>query len=147
MHLTLDPATAAARLQVVDDHVRFECAHELDLLIGTFGSDPEWHNVGQQVLQGHDAIRGFYSDLFRGFPDFWLDVRHRHLAQDAVVLEGMLGGTHTGKWMGIKPTGKTVELAFCAIFTFAGDGRLKAEIVYYDRLSLLSQLGVIDLPG
>jgi predicted ester cyclase len=147
MHLTLDPVTAAARLRLVDDHVRFECAHELDPLIGTFGSEPEWHNIGAQTLHGHDAIRGFYSELFRGFPDFWLDVRQRHVAQDSVVVEGILGGTQTGEWMGIQPTGKTVEAPFCAIFTFTDDGRLKSETVYNDRLSLLSQLGVIYLPS
>ena len=146
MDLTLDPATAAARLRIVDDHIRFECAHELDLLIGTFGTEPEWHHVGQHTLYGHDAIRGFYSDLFRGFPDFWLDVRQRHVAQNSVVLEGILGGTHKGEWMGIKPTGKMIELPFCAIFRFTSDSRLKAEIVYYDRLSMLSQLGIINLP-
>jgi hypothetical protein len=64
------------------------------------------------------------AHLFRGFPDSWLDVQQRH-AQDSVVLEGMLGGTHLGEWMGIKPTGKTVELPFC----FTDDGHLKTETV------------------
>jgi predicted ester cyclase len=145
--MTLNSERAAARLQVVDDHIRFECAHELDPLMETFGLEPEWHNVGEQALHGHDSIRGFYGALFRGFPDFWLDVRQRHLARDSVVLEGMLGGTHTGEWMGIPPTGKTVAVPFCAIFTFTDDDRLKSEIVYNDRLSLLSQLGIVNLPG
>ncbi|MCW5980167.1 MAG: ester cyclase [Bryobacteraceae bacterium] len=146
MHLTLDPAIAAARLRVVDDHIRFECAHELDPLIATFGSEPEQHHVGQEKLHGHDAIRAFYSGLFRGFPDFWLDVQQRHVAHDSVVLEGMLGGTHTGEWMGIKPTGTSIEAPFCAIFTFTDDSRLKTETVYYDRLSVLTQLGTINVP-
>lgn len=148
MSVTLSPATTAARLRIVEDHIRFECAHELDPLIGTFGSEPEWHNqAAEQVLHGHDAIREFYAELFRGFPDFWLDVRQQHVAQDSVVLEGILSGIHTGEWMGIKPTGKTVKVPFCAIFTFTEDDRLKSEIVYYDRLSLLSQLGVINFPS
>ncbi|HKD04404.1 MAG TPA: ester cyclase [Bryobacteraceae bacterium] len=148
MSLKSEFTTTATRLRIVDDHIRFECAHELDSLIGTFGSEPEWHNrAADEVLNGHHLIRGFYSDLFRGFPDFWLDVEQRRVAQDAVVVEGMLGGTHTGEWMGIQPTRKPVAIPFCAIFTFDGDDRLKSEIVYYDRLALLSQLGVINLPG
>ena len=148
MSMTLDSATIAARLRVVDDHIRFECAHDLDPLMGTFGSEPEWHNrASEEVLNGHDSIRDFYAELFRGFPDFWLDVRQRRVAQDAIVVEGILGGTHRGEWMGIQPTGKPVAVPFCAIFTFGDDNRLKSEIVYNDRLALLSQLGVINLPA
>ena len=147
MSLTPDGATRAARLRAVDDHIRFECAHELDGLMTTFGSEPEWHNqAGEQVLRGHDAIRGFYAELFGGFPDFRLEVRQRHVALESVIVEGILAGTQTGEWMGIQPAGKTVAVPFCAIFTFTDDNRLKAEVVYYDRLSLLSQLGVLDLP-
>jgi len=47
--------------------------------------------------------------------------------------------------MGIKPTSKPAAVPFCAIFTFRDDNRLKSEIVYFDRLALLSQLGVINL--
>ncbi len=32
------------------------------------------------------------------------------------------------------------------IFTFTDDDLVKAESVYYDQLSLLSQLGVITIP-
>jgi len=148
MSLTPNAATEAARLRAVDDHIRFECAHELDGLMATFGSDPEWHNqAGEQVLRGHDAIRGFYGELFRGFPDFRLEVRQRHVALESVIVEGVLAGTQTGEWMGIQPAAKTVAVPFCAIFTFTDDNRLKAEVVYYDRLSFLSQLGVLDSPA
>lgn len=147
MSLPADAATIALRLQTVDDHIRFECAHELDSLMATFGAEPEWHNqAGEQVLRGHDMVRGFYATLFAGFPDFWLDVRQRHVAGEAVIVEGALGGTHTGEWMGIAPSGRTVSVPFCAVFTFEEDNRLKAEVVYYDRLSLLSQLGVLKVP-
>ena len=148
MSLTPDAATEAARLRAVEDHIRFECAHQLDGLMATFGTDPEWHNqAGEQVLRGHDAIRGFYAELFRGFPDFGLEVRQRHVALASVIVEGILAGTQTGEWMGIQPAGKCVAVPFCAIFTFTEDNRLKAEVVYYDRLSFLSQLGVLDSPA
>jgi len=141
-------AIANARLRVVDDHVRFESTHELGPLVATFGDRPEWHNqAGEQVLHGHDAIRGFYADLFQGFPDFSLDVRRKHEAKDSVIVEGILGGTHRGTWMGMPATGKTVAVPFCAVFTFTPDDRIKAEIVYYDRVMVLTQLGVLNLPG
>src|SRR5215467_8671159 len=143
----MPPATANARMRIVDDHIRFESTHDLEPLVATFGDKPEWHiQAGEQVLHGHDAIRSFYADLFKGFPNFSLEIRRKHEAKEAVIVEGVLGGTHTGAWMGIAATGKTVAVPFCAVFTFTPNDRLKAEIVYYDALMLMTQLGVITLP-
>jgi steroid delta-isomerase-like uncharacterized protein len=131
------------RLSIVDEHIAHEVGQRLDPLVATFGDDPEWHNMpAGDVLQGHSAIRAFYAALFAGFPDFGLDVRHRHVAQDAVIVEAELLGTHRGEWMGIPATGKSLRLPICAVFTFTPDDRVKAEVVYYDRLTMLSQLGV-----
>ena len=136
---------AVVRMQAVEDHIRFESSHELESLVRTFGHDPEWHNKpSSDVLKGHDAIRGFYGDLFAGFPDFSLDIHHRRFADDAIVVDGVFGGTHKGTWMGIPPTGKKAAIPFCAVFTFTDDDRIKSEIVYYDRLTLLEQLGVVN---
>lgn len=95
--------------------------------------------------RGAARFRGdprFYHDLFVGFPDFWVDVRHKHAAEEAVILEGLLGGTHTGDWMGIPPTGKSFSISFASVFNFTSDNRVSREIVYDDRLALLEKLGV-----
>ena len=136
-----------ARWRAVEDHIRFEAAHDLDSLVNTFGDDAEWHNKPtNDVLHGYDAIRGFYGDLFAGFPDFWLDIQNRRTAGDAIIVDGLFGGTHKGSWMGIAPTGNNVSVPFCAVFTFTSDDRIKSEIVYYDRLTILEQLGVFAAP-
>jgi predicted ester cyclase len=94
------------------------------------------------VLHGHDAIRSFYSDLFVGFPDFWLDIPCRRVTHDAVYVEGFMGGTHLGPWAGIEPTGRKIRIPICAVFTFTEDDRIRSETAYYDRLAILEQLGV-----
>ncbi len=132
-----------ARLRAVEDHIRFEAAHDLDSLVDTFGDAAEWHNKpANDVMKGRNAIRTFYSDLFAGFPDFWLEIPKRYYAGDAIIVEGTFGGTHTGPWLGIAPTGRKVSVPLCAVFTFTDDDRIKAEIAYYDRLTILEQLGV-----
>ena len=132
-----------ARWRAVEDHIRFETVHDLDALVDTFGANPEWHNKpSNDVLHGRDAIRSFYGDLFAGFPDFWLDIRNRRAADDAIIVDGLFGGTHDGEWMGIAATGRKVSVPFCAVFTFTEDDRIKSEIAYYDRLTILEQLGV-----
>ena len=134
----------AARMKVVDAHIEHESAHDLEQLVATFGANPEWHNkAADEVLNGHDAIRQFYAALFEGFPDLYIDVRQKHVAEGAIIVEGYLGGTHRAEWMGIPGTNKTMRIPFCVAFTFTADDRLKAEVAYYDRLSIMSQLGVM----
>jgi steroid delta-isomerase-like uncharacterized protein len=133
-----------ARLRIVQEHVEREQAHELDALVATFGDSPEWHHKADgQLLAGHVSIRDFYGGLFRGFPDFWLRIHSTHVADDSIILEGEFGGTHKAEWMQLAPTGRAVTVPFCALFTFTDDDKLKSEIVYYDRLTLLTQLGAI----
>ena len=132
-----------ARLRIVQEHVERERTHQLDARVDTFGDAPEWHHKSDgQVLAGHHAIRKFYGALFHGFPDFWLRIADTHLSDEAVVLEGEFGGTHQSEWMQLAATGRSVAVPFCAVFTFTHDDKVKAEIVYYDRLTLLTQLGV-----
>jgi len=55
-------ARAALRLQRVEEHVRFENAHDLEGLMSTFGSsgtydDEPW----SEHHQGLDAVRGYYG--------------------------------------------------------------------------------------
>ena len=143
MTLELDSARKAARLAVVEDHVRAEVVHDLDALVDTFGDDPEWiDNSAREDHHGHGGVRAFYADLFAGFPDFSLDIERRHIAEETIILEVLVRGTHTGAWKGIPATGRQVEFPVCAIFTFDDRDRIHAEIAYFDRLTVLTQLGV-----
>ena len=143
MTLALDSARKAARLAIVEEHVRAEDTHELDALVDTFGEDPDWLDRGAQENHvGHDGIRAHYAELFTGFPDFSLEIERQHIADDTIILEVLVRGTHRGTWKGIAPTGRPVEFPVCAIFTFDDRDRIHSEVVYFDRLTVLSQLGV-----
>ena len=109
----------------------------------TFTSQSVWEDVAaSETHDGHARIRGHYHDLFTGFPDFAFETVRKHVADEAIVLEVMITGKHAATWKGITATGKAVRFPLCAIFTFAADDKIDAEIVYYDRLTVLSQLGV-----
>jgi hypothetical protein len=63
-----------------------------------------------------------------------------------VVLEVVIRGQHLGPWRGLPATGAQIELPLCGIFTFDSDERLAGERIYYDRATLLRQLGVFHEP-
>jgi len=132
-----------ARERHVQEHVDTELRHELDALVRTFTTDGEWRDTASaETHRDQSAIRAHYNDLFTGFPDFSFDVVRKHVADDAIILEVIATGTHHGPWKGLAPTGKPVHFPLCAVFTFADDDKIAAEIVYYDRLTVLTQLGV-----
>lgn len=137
----------AARLTIVDEHVRLENEHDLDGIIGTFGEaarydDEPWdaHYVGRE------EVRAFYAQLLRALPDLQIDIRHRHASEHTVVLEVIIRGRHLGAWRGLPATGRRIEFPLCGVYTFDQQNRLAGEKIYYDRATVLRQLGVFHEP-
>jgi len=97
----------------------------------------------------HNTVTGAFSQpmtLLRAAPDFHIEVKHRHVAEDSIVLEVELTGTHLGAWRGLPATGRRVDFPLCAVYTFDGQDRLAGERIYYDRTTVLRQLGVVSEP-
>jgi steroid delta-isomerase-like uncharacterized protein len=143
----MEQTRAARRLQRVEQHVSLENAHDLDGLMSTFGAtgfydDEPW----SEHHQGLDAVRSYYSDLLRAAPDFRIDVKERHVTEEAIVLEVRLSGTHAGTWRGLPATGRRFDFPLCAVFTFDAEDRLAGERIYYDRATVLRQMGVLSEP-
>jgi steroid delta-isomerase-like uncharacterized protein len=137
----------AARLQIVDEHIRRENEHDLAGIMRTFGAAARFDDEPFDAHHvGHQEVRAFYAGLLQALPSLTLDVQHRHVAPDAVVLEVIVRGRHFGPWRGLPPTGRTVELPLCGIFTFDEEDRLAGERAYYDRATLLRQLGIFHEP-
>jgi SnoaL-like polyketide cyclase len=82
----------------------------------------------------------------RPCPNLRIEVKQRHVGEDAIVLETIVSGRHRGAWRGLPPTGRPVEFALCGVFTFDAADRLAGERVYYDRATVLRQLGVFHEP-
>ena len=95
---------------------------------------------------GASEVRRYYADLFSAMPDLNIDVRERHICEDAIVLEVIILGHHFGLWRGLRPTGRKLEFPLCGIFTFDDSNRLSGERIYYDRATVLRQLGVFHEP-
>jgi steroid delta-isomerase-like uncharacterized protein len=146
MARTSDSHTAA-RIRIVDEHVRLENGHDLDGIMRTFGPSARYDDEawGAHYI-GHDQVRIFYSELLRALPNMHIHVLRQHAANDAVVLEVVIRGQHLGVWRGLPATGRNLEFPLCGIFTFGQDDRLAGEKIYYDRATMLRQLGVFHDP-
>jgi steroid delta-isomerase-like uncharacterized protein len=139
--------TQSSRIALVEQHVRLENEHDLEAVLKTFGDvarydDEAWgeHHTGA------DGVRRFYEQLMRALPDLEIEVQRRHVTDDAVLLEVMIRGTHRGEWRGLPATGRRVEFPLCGVYTFDSEDRLAGEKIYYDRGTVLRQLGVFHEP-
>ncbi len=129
------------RKQAVEDHFRIENTHDLDATMGTFGETSSFLANGQ-LHEGREAVRAFYGEFFRGFPDLLFVIKSLHIADEAIPVEMVLAGTHTGTWNGIAPTGRRFEIPVCAVFTFDANDRIVGERGYFDTALMFRQLGV-----
>jgi steroid delta-isomerase-like uncharacterized protein len=94
-----------------------------------------------QVFDGADEVAGYYRSSRAAFPDQRNENVVLHYADDAVVAEFDLLGTHQGELAGLPPTGRTFRCRMCALFLFEPGGeRIVNERVYFDQGSIVRQL-------
>jgi steroid delta-isomerase-like uncharacterized protein len=138
---------AEERMQLVEEHVQAEVVHDLDAIMRTWGKSPWFDDVAwEEQSYGRDHIRGHYDELLKSFPDLAIDVKERRQTEDAVILEVIVSGTHTGQWRALPPLGRKMSSRVCAIYTFDSDGLLELERTYYDKAIILEQLGIFKDP-
>jgi steroid delta-isomerase-like uncharacterized protein len=137
----------SARIAIVEEHIRLENAHDLQGVLGTFGDRARYDDEAwDEHYDGRDGVRSFYTQLMAALPNLVIEVQRTHVTDDVIVVEVMIRGTHLGAWRGLPATGRRVEVPLCGIYTFDADDRLTGEKVYYDRGTVLRQLGVFHEP-
>ena len=137
----------SARIAIVEQHIRLENEHDLEGVVRTFGDaarydDEPWG----EHYEGRNGVRLFYEQLMKALPDLEIKVQRRHVTDDAILVEVMIRGTHLGGWRGLPATGRRVEFPLCGVYTFDADDRLAGEKIYYDRGTVLRQLGLFHEP-
>jgi steroid delta-isomerase-like uncharacterized protein len=132
------------RERVVREHMESENRHEFDVTMGTF-KHPRYEIIPTgEIHDGAEAVDRYFKETRAAFPDQRNELIAMHHADDAVLVEFWLRGTHEGELRGIPPTHNAFECRCLAIFEFDGEG-LVCERVYFDTATILGQLGL--LPG
>jgi steroid delta-isomerase-like uncharacterized protein len=137
----------SARLAIVEQHIQFENDHDLRSVLDTFGESARYQDEAWKLeYPGREGVRAYYEQLMTALPDLRIEVKHLHVTDDAVLVEVVIRGTHLGSWRGLPTTGRRVEVPLCGLYTFDESDRLAGERIYYDRATVLRQLGVFHEP-
>ena len=141
-----DAGLLARREAVVREHMESENVHDFDTTIETF-SHPRYEIVATgDVYDGEQEVRRYYEETRRAFPDQRNELVSLRHAEDAVIVEFDLLGTHRGPLRGLPPTGRPFRCRMTAFFIFEGE-RIVIERVYFDQATIMRQLGIAHDPS
>ena len=88
---------------------------------------------------GREAWRQGFEMMRRAFPDLQAHIEDIVAAQDKVAVRLRFRGTHSGEFLGIPATGRTVEYVSHEFYRIVG-GLLAEEWICSDTATLLRQL-------
>ena len=129
----------AHRERIVRRHMEAENVHDWDTVIATF-AHPRYELIATgQTHDGEAAVREYFRESRTAFPDQRNELIGLHHADDAVIAEFWLLGTHKGPLAGFDPTGREFRCRMTAFFIFDGTD-LTCERVYFDSATIIRQL-------
>ena len=127
------------RERVVREHMESENVHQFDRTLATF-KHPRYELIATgQVHDGATEVSEYFRASRTAFPDQRNELIALHHADDAVIAEFWLLGTHKGPLPGLEPTGREFRCRMAAFFIFEGKD-LVCERVYFDSATILRQL-------
>jgi hypothetical protein len=138
---------AARRIETVKRHMALEITHEWDAVIATFEHPRYEMYGGGQVFDGEEAVRTYFAASRTPFPDQGNEIISIATADDTVLVEFWLTGTHLGPLKigdkTIPPTGRSFKVRMAATFEFKpGSDRIVCERPYFDQSMVLKAIGL-----
>jgi steroid delta-isomerase-like uncharacterized protein len=144
--MAVTKALREKRERIVREHMESENVHDYDVTIATF-HHPRYELIATgEIYDGEEQVRRYFAETRTAFPDQRNELIELRHADDAVIVEFWLLGTHTGSYRGLPPTGRSFKARMVALFVFDED-RLICERPYFDVATILRQLGVAHDPN
>ena len=118
-------------------------AQDLEAQHKYWHDDMVWHGpAGFGDIHGIENFKyKVLKPFYEAFPDY-------HVKNDIVVAEGnwisatgFLTGTHSGTYLGVEPTGKSIKMQFSDFWTIK-DGKFLDNYVMVDNHGVFEQMGL-----
>ena len=128
--------------QVVHDYVDAFAHADVDRCADTFAADGTYTDPGTGGPLSGQALRDHFTAFFGGFPDATCETVSLYpITEHLSAWRWLLRGTNTGSYRGIPATGRSLILPGCEFLDVRG-GKLHQVDGYFDRLTILAQLGL-----
>ncbi len=95
---------------------------------------------------GREGLRQVLATFLSAFPDIRWTLEEQIAEGEKVVSRFTMTGTHRGDFLGIPPTGKSVNI-WGVVIDVVRDGKFAESRIIIDTLGLMQQLGMIPMPS
>jgi len=144
-----DSDSAAALMQMFGSLKTAWNNHDAAGVASHFAPDGTYSSPASGGPISGPAIAGFTGGLFAAIPDFHIQVLSAYPVDNTTIAERwVVTGTWTqpfpgGPLMGTPPTGKSFILPGASYLVVA-NGKISSDTGYFDQMSFLGQLGLLD---
>lgn len=90
-----------------------------------------------------EGVMAFFRMYRAAFPDLRMSPQDVIASGDKVVARARATGTHRGDFMGMPPTGKSVDVQLVDIIRYGDDGLAREHWGVFDQMAMMQQLGAI----
>jgi steroid delta-isomerase-like uncharacterized protein len=97
---------------------------------------------GDPEPRGPKSVADFVQLFRAGFPDIHIEILDVFGSGDQVAWRLSWSGTHTGDYLGMPPTGRTIDVAVIGVNRIV-EGKIVEAWGVVDHLGALQQLGVM----
>jgi predicted ester cyclase len=128
---------------------RYRAAHnanDLDALDAIVAQDIISHNALPGLPPGLAGGKLAHQAFLAAFPDIRATTEDIFGEGDRIVERYVARGTNTGSFMGMAPTGKSINVGSMAIYRIA-NGKIVEHWGENDSTALMQQLGMLPMPG
>jgi steroid delta-isomerase-like uncharacterized protein len=130
----------AATLQRLYDFLN---AGDVDGFGDLLADDFVEHEETPGLAPTKEGVKTFFRMYISAFPDLHMEVEDVVASGDKVVARARATGVHQGEFMGMPPTGKSVDVQLIDIMRFGDDGLVHEHWGVFDALMMMQQLGVV----
>jgi len=112
---------------------------------GAIAEDCEWRSMAAETVhRGPGPIVNGLREFVTSFPDWRAEVERVTASGNIAVVEWDSSGTFQWPFRGRAPNGKRFRRRGCSVAEIEG-GKIVRYRDYYDRVTLLQQLDLLDL--
>jgi steroid delta-isomerase-like uncharacterized protein len=115
---------------------------DFDAMVSAVGPTISYTDYARGVaIKTRDEFKNFVAGWAQAFSDGKITQTSYIDAGDTVIAQFTAVGTNSGPFGSLPATGRRMSLPFCEICKFDANGRMISGGVYYDQLTILTQLG------
>jgi steroid delta-isomerase-like uncharacterized protein len=117
---------------------------KLNLIPDVYTEDYVGHFPGGEIVSGREGISSYVEAHHVSFPDWNEVILDIIVDGDSVATRYRSTGTHRGEFLGIPPTGNTVDIPEASIYRMV-DGKIAEQWAFPDVATLQMQLAAGQL--